>query len=569
MAFSKFLSFFQGRTDLLPKFYTYAKRGYNFELAKADFIAGLTVAIVALPLSMAIAIASNAPPSIGLQTAFVAGFWISFLGGSRHQIGGPTAAFAIVVANIISQFGMDGLIIATMMAGFILLLSGVFRFGAFLKYVPQPVVIGFTSGIAVTIFITQIGAFFGLKTQGNPVEIIEKIHAYIIALPTTNTWAVAISLFSLLVIAVLRKLRPNWPYFLIIVALTSIIALVLHLPIETVGHKFGEVKTTIPDIIFPHFTFEKVKLLLPSALTIAFLAGIESLLSAVVADGMTGAHHRPNAELVGQGVANILSAITGGLPATGAIARTATNIRAGAQTPMAGVLHACLLLLILLVAGKFTSFIPLATLAAILMVVAWNMAEVERFIRIFRYSQTGDRLILLATFLLTIFSDLTVAVEVGVVLSAILFMHSMSKNTEINDSSDDKLGNARAQLPAGVERFQIRGPLFFGAAGSFVEALEGINNLPKAFILNMHEVPYIDAAGIAALLDVIEKLRHKKSILIISQLRPNLRKQLAKVRAAGNMRSVRYAPNDKAATEIALAIVNNHDAKPSHAETKP
>ena len=303
-----------------------------------------------------------------------------------------------------------------------------------------------------------------------------------------------------------------------------------------------KLKPQSPILFFPTLSFTRISALLPSALTIAFLAGIESLLSAVVADGMTGTHHRSNAELLGQGFANIMSAITGGLPATGAIARTATSIRAGAQTPMAGILHATLLLLILLVAGKLTSFIPLATLAAILMVVAWNMAEIDRVIRLFSFSANSDRIILVTTFLLTVFADLTVAVEAGIVLSAIMFMHHMSGNTSIDDTGHDEIGNLREDLPEGVESFQIRGPLFFGAAGSFVDALERIDTPPFAFILNMKEVPYIDAAGIAALLDVITKLRKSKTTLIIIGLRPNVRKQLAKVRATkGQMAGVRYA----------------------------
>ncbi|KAF0184288.1 MAG: high affinity sulfate transporter sulfate permease family protein [Hyphomonadaceae bacterium] len=551
MALTDFIKQELNRPDLTPKLWTAWREGYGFADFKADFIAGLTVAIVALPLSMAIAIASNASPAVGLKTAFVAGFWISVLGGSRHQIGGPTAAFAIVVANIIGQFGMDGLILATLMAGLILMAAAIFRLGAFLKYVPHPVVIGFTSGIAVTIFITQIGAFFGLKIAGNPTEVIERLHAYWAALASISAPTVAVSLFSLFIIVVFRRLRPHWPYFLIAVVATSIAALLLHLPIETVGHKFGEVKTTIPDILFPTITLARLQALLPSALTIAFLAGIESLLSAVVADGMTGNRHRSNAELLSQGFANIMSAITGGLPATGAIARTATNIRAGAKTPMAGILHATLLLLMLLVAGKLTAYIPLATLAAILMVVAWNMAEIDRVIRLFRFSATSDRLILVVTFALTVFADLTVAVEVGIVLSAIMFMHHMSEAAEIEETTSDNLGNLRESLPKGVEAFQIRGPLFFGAAGTFVDAIERIDTPPTHFILNMEEVPFIDAAGIAALLDVVGRLRKSKTTLIITGLRPNARKQLAKVRATTSQLSgVRYATSDAGALDL-------------------
>lgn len=551
---------FIDRSDLLPKFFTYLKRGFTLDQFRADFMAGLTVAIVALPLSMAIAIASNASPDVGLKTAFVAGFWISVLGGSRFQIGGPTAAFSIVVANIIAKFGMDGLIIATFIAGALLMAAAVLRLGVLLKYVPQTVIIGFTAGIAVTIFISQISAFFGLTIIGKPIDTWEKLIAIKNALPSVNSWATAVSLFSLLIIVLVRRLKPQYPYFLIVVIASSIAVYFLHLPVQTVGEKFGVLKTTIPDIVFPKIDLATISALFPSAATIAFLAGVESLLSAVVADGMTGGKHRPNAELMGQGFANLMSAITGGLPATGAIARTATNIRAGAYSPMAGALHATLLLIILLVAGKLTSYIPLATLSAILMVVAWNMAEIDRVYRLFLYSENGDRIVLTLTFFLTIFADLTVAVEVGVLLSAILFMKAMSDNTSLKDTNEDALGELRAKLPPNVEAFKLDGPLFFGAAGAFVEALESMSAQPKALILNMKDVPYIDSSGIAAILDVIVKLRKAKIMLIISQIRPNVHKQMAKVRAVeGKSKNLRYAASDDIAIKLCKRLFKSQD----------
>jgi sulfate permease, SulP family len=542
---------FIDRSDLLPKFFTYLQRGFSFDNLRADFLAGLTVAIVALPLSMAIAIASNTSPDVGLKTAFVAGFWISVLGGSRFQIGGPTAAFSIVVANIIAKFGMDGLIIATFMAGAILMAAAAMRLGALLKFVPQTVVIGFTAGIAVTIFISQIAAFFGLDIQGKPIEIIEKLAAIIHALPTLNIWTTAVSIFSLLVILIVRRLKPKYPYFLIVVILSAIIVWALKIDAQTVGDKFGVLKTTIPQIIFPKLDLGTIFALLPSALTIAFLAGIESLLSAVVADGMTGGKHRPNAELLGQGFANLMSAITGGLPATGAIARTATNIRAGAFSPLAGALHATLLLIILLVAGKLTSFIPLATLSAILMVVAWNMAEFDRVIRVFKFSDNQDRLVLATTFILTIFADLTIAVEAGVMLSAVLFMKAMSDNVGFDENNEDAIGQLRKKLPKDVEAFRLNGPLFFGAVSAFVEALESMRAQPKALILNMASVTYIDSSGIVALLDVINKLRRAKIRLIISELRPNVQRQFAIVRKVeGQLEGVYFVANDDVAIDL-------------------
>lgn len=539
------------RSDLLPKFFTYLQRGMDFHTFKADFLAGLTVAIVALPLSMAIAIASNAPPDVGLKTAFVAGFWISVLGGSRFQIGGPTAAFSIVVAGIIGKFGMDGLIIATLMAGLILIAAAVFKLGVLLKYVPHTVVVGFTAGIALTIFISQIAPFFGIVLHSNPETVFERILEIIHNWQSLNPWAIAVSLLSLLVIVFFRRIAPSAPYFLIVVIISSLAVFFLKIDAQTVGQKFGEIHTTIPKITIPSLKYADIIALMPSALTIAFLAGIESLLSAVVADGMTGGKHRPNAELLGQGVANIASAISGGLPATGAIARTATNIRAGAKTPMAGALHATLLLLILLAAGKLTSYIPIATLSAILMIVAWNMAEADRFIRLFRFSENPDRLVLVSTFLLTVFADLTIAVEAGIILSAIIFMMAMSENTKIHDDPKDAMGNLREKFPSNVEVFKLSGPLFFGAVGAFVEALENMKAKPIALVLNLKEVTYIDSSGLAALLDVVENLKKAKIELIIVGASIPIRKRLAKIRKIlGNLQGVRLIDNDEGALEV-------------------
>lgn len=544
---------FNDRKDLLPKLFSYLKRGYDFPTFRADFIAGLTVAIVALPLSMAIAIASNAPPDVGLKTAFVAGFWISVLGGSRFQIGGPTAAFSIVVANIIGQFGMDGLIIATFMAGIILFLAAVFKLGALLKYVPHNVVVGFTAGIAVTIFISQIAPFLGISINSNPETVFERIIAIFENWQSFNIPTIVLGLFGLFLILFFRKFWPQLPYFLIVVIISSVLAIVFKIDALTVGQKFGEIHTSIPKIIIPKLDYNTIIALFPSAFTIAFLAGIESLLSAVVADGMTGGRHRPNAELLGQGIANLASAITGGLPATGAIARTATNIRAGAKTPVAGALHATLLLIILLIAGKLTSYIPITTLSAILVIVAWNMAEADRFIRLFRFSNNGDKTVLITTFILTIFADLTIAVEVGIMLSAIIFMMAMSENIKINEDNSDKLGSLRDKYPNDVEIFKLNGALFFGAVGAFIEALENMRAKPIALVLNLKDVNYIDSSGIAALLDVIENLRKAKISLIIVGANMPMRKQLAKIRKIlGGKIGFKLANDD----DIALDLIN-------------
>jgi SulP family sulfate permease len=508
---------FANRTDLLPKLFTYARRGYDFETFKKDTIAGLTVAIVALPLSMAIAIASGVSPAVGLKTAFVAGFWISALGGSRFQVGGPTAAFALVVANIIQTHGMDGLLLATMMAGIMLMLSGWLKLGIFLKYIPNSVVIGFTTGIAVTIFITQIPAFFGLTLTHDSTEIVEKLKIYAAAWQTANPFTIMVSIASLALMIFLRKNFPKLPFFLIAVVFFTLLVGLLHLPTQTVGDKFGTIITTIPDIVIPKFDFKLIREMIPSAFTIAFLAGIESLLSAVVSDGMTGARHRPNAELMGQGFANIMSAITGGLPATGAIARTATNIRAGARTPMAGVMHATLLLLILLIAGRLTSYIPLSVLSAILMIVAWNMAEIGKLIRFVKVSGGSDRTILFITLFLTVFADLTIAVEVGVVLGAMFLMHKMSSNFEIENVDADHHSDMRERLPPNCEMFQINGPLFFGAVNTFIDAIENITTSKvKWLIIDMAHVPFTDASGLSAFEKIFATFKKYNGKIIFS-----------------------------------------------------
>lgn len=514
------------RGDLIPKFFSYLKRGYNIALFKSDILAGLTVAIVALPLSMAIAIASGVSPNVGLKTAFVAGFWISVIGGSRFQVGGPTAAFALVVAGIIAKHGFDGLVLATFFAGIFLMIAGLLRLGALLKYIPNSVVMGFTTGIAITIMITQIPAFFGISPIKNPPEITGKLISYAQSWHSLNIATIAVSLICLFSIIAIRKVAPKLPYFLIIVVVSSILVYFLNINVQTVGAKFGNVATTIPNIAIPKMNLELAKDVLPSSLTIAFLAAIESLLSAMVADGMTGARHRPNAELMGQGFANIMSAITGGLPATGAIARTATNIRAGAKTPMAGAMHACLLLIILLIAGKLTAYIPMAALSAILVIVAWNMAEAEKFIRFLKYSQNSDRAILLITLFLTVFADLTVAVEAGVVLSSLFLMHKLAQNFEVEAISKDKMANIRSRLPENCEMFQINGPLFFGAVSSFIDAIENISKPINVLIIDMFGVPFIDSSGKSALEDIIIRMSKRNTDIIFANCKSEIASEM-------------------------------------------
>lgn len=494
----------------VPKLVTVLQEGYDFARLRADILAGLTVAIVALPLSMALAVASNTTPDRGLYTAIVAGFLISALGGCRFQIGGPTGAFVVVVFNVIATHGYDGLVLATLMAGFMLILAGFAKLGTFVKYVPTPVVTGFTSGIALIILTSQVAEVFGLKLDQNPSEFVEKWIAYASAMNTFQPATFAVAMASLAAIIGCRLWRPQWPMFLIAIGIGAVAVWALALPVTTIGTRFGALPSTLPMPQFPEVTLVRVRELLPSAFTIAFLAGVESLLSAVVADGMTGRRHRSNSELVAQGAANIGSALFGGIPATGAIARTATNIRSGAYSPVAGMAHALFILLFLLLFAPVASFIPLASLGAVLVVVAWNMAEVKNFRHLLK-APPADRAVLLTTFVLTLITDLTTAIEVGVVMAALFFMHRMANAVEISTAAkviDDDVDDysrertvyeRRTDIPDDVEVFRIDGPFFFGAAARLGDVLDRLGTPPKAFILRMGNVPLIDASGAAAL----------------------------------------------------------------------
>lgn len=494
----------------IPKLVSALREGYGARDFRADLFAGLTVAIVALPLSMALAIASGVSPERGLFTAVVAGALISVLGGSRHQIGGPTGAFVVVVFNVVQAHGYDGLVVATIMAGLMLIAAGLARFGTFIKYVPYPVVTGFTSGIAVIIFSSQIGDILGLKLAHMPGDVFGKWQAYFSALGSFNSAAFGVALGSLAMIVLMRRYAPRLPMFLIAIAAASLVVIFFHLPVETIGTRFGGIPSMLPAPHWPAFSLHEIQALLPSAFTIFALGGIESLLSAVVADGMTGRRHRSNLELVAQGCANIASACMGGIPATGAIARTATNIRSGAKTPVAGIVHSLTVLAMMAAFAPYASFIPLAALGAILVVVCWNMAEIGAF-RIILSGPIGDRVVLIATFALTVFVDLSIAIGVGVVMASFLFMHRMARavETETNlsliQNDVDEFANPntaavpRETLPPGVEVFQLNGPFFFGAAAHFEQVLARTGGKPRAIILNMEGVPLIDSTGAAIL----------------------------------------------------------------------
>ena len=523
-----------------PKLVTCLREGYGPKRFIKDAIAGLTVAIVALPLAMGIALGSGASPGQGLFTAIIAGFIISALGGSRYQIGGPTAAFIIVVARTLEHHGMEGLALATLMAGGMLVLAGFFRLGTIIKYIPYPVTIGFTAGIGLTILVGQLGDLLGLKTGALPSAFVPKVQALLHALPGYDVKTLILSAGVLAVILILNRLFPRLPHFLIATVLAALAAALLPLEVATVGSKFGGIASMIPAPHLPEISLEKMSAVFPDAATIAILAGIESLLSAVVADGMTGRTHRSNIELVAQGIANIASPLFGGLPATGAIARTAANIRAGATSPVSGMLHAGFLLLFVLVAAPLTSYVPLAALAAILAVVAWNMSEVTVVGNFLAHATVGDRVVMMATMLLTVFYDLTLGIEVGMVLAAAKFMHNMASLVEIETNQalieNDKPDIIRTprplfdlpDLPKDVAIFRFHGPFFFGAAAELLKATRRDAQAAKLFILDFQDVPLLDSTGAASLKSIIESASRQGAKVVLTSVRASVVKILAR-----------------------------------------
>ena len=512
-----------------PKLVTILRERYGLRDLKADVVAGLTVAIVALPLSMAIAIASGVTPDRGLYTAIIGGFVVSALGGSRFQIGGPAGAFIVLVAATVEQHGIDGLILATLLSGVILLAAGLLRLGTFIKYIPYPVTVGFTSGIAVIIFASQISELLGLTLDGKePGAFIPKLRALGAAFPSIDPAALTIATLSIGTIILIRHFRPHWPAFLISVVLAAALTWCFDLPIETIGSRFGGIPHSLPAPHLPALSIDKITAVLPAALSFALLGSIESLLSAVVADSMTGRRHRSNAELVAQGAANIASSLFGGICVTGAIARTATNIRAGARGPLAGMLHSVFLLAAMLLAAPLASFIPLAALAAVLAVVAWNMAEKHEIWTLIRASR-GDALVLLATFLLVVFRDLTEGILVGFGLGALLFLHRMAQAVEVDrpsprvvaDMGDASDGDDRTPYDPDLATdpdvvvYRISGAFFFGAAAAVGAALDRIGEHPKAFVIDFSAVPVIDSTAAATIEGFARKTRREGAALFI------------------------------------------------------
>jgi SulP family sulfate permease len=518
-----------------PKLVTVWREGYRLPQFKADFMAGLTVAIVALPLSMAIAIASGVTPERGLFTAIVGGFIISALGGSRFQIGGPAGAFIVLVAGTVQREGVDGLLLATMMAGVFLLAIGYLRLGTYIKFIPYPVTVGFTAGIAIIIFSGQIVELFGLRLAGpEPGPLLPKLMAIGKAAGTINISATVVAVLTIATIAAVKRWRPGWPGMLIAVGLASLVVALLSLPAETIGTRYGGIPRSLPFPALPALSLDKAIAVLPDAVAFALLGAIESLLSAVVADGMTGRRHRSNCELVAQGFANIASALFGGICTTGTIARTATNVRAGAHGPVSGMLHSLFLLVFMLVAAPLASYIPLAALAGVLAVVCWNMFEKQAFVTLLRASR-GDALVLLATFLIVVFRDLTEGIVVGFALGSILFIDRMAKSIAVEadlplvqDDVADSSGayDASEASDADTVVYRISGAFFFGAASTVGTVLDRIADQRRNFILDCSAVPFFDSTAANVIEGAAHKAKRAGVRFIIAGASPQTRRTL-------------------------------------------
>ena len=521
-----------------PQIFSVLKEGYTRQQFGGDLVAGVITGIVAIPLSIAFGIASGATPEAGLYTAIIAGFLISLLSGSRVQIGGPTGAFIVIVYGIIQKFGFEGLLVATLMAGVLLIIMGLLRFGAIIKYIPHPLTLGFTSGIAVLIAVTQFRDLFGLEMQNVPAEFVEKIEAYCHHMSTVKVWAIAVSAFTIAVILLTPKFSKRLPGALVALIFSTILVALFDIPVETIGTRFEDIHMGIPKPRVPMFQISMLRELLPSAVAIAMLGAIESLLSAVVADGMIGGRHRSNTELIAQGIANIASPFFGGLPATGAIARTATNVKSGGRTPIAGMTHAVVLLVALLCLGHLVSLIPMAALAGLMVVVAINMSEYRLFLRMFK-APKSDIAVMILTFLLTVFLDLTVAIPLGMTMASFLFMRRMeqifgaSKMGMLHHlSATDQRENSAAlhiyeyDIPDEVQIYEINGPFFFGAASRFQTLIQ--DNMPIVLILRMRNVPVMDATGMNAFEDLVKRAQQKRSTVLIAGIQPQIEQKLKK-----------------------------------------
>ncbi|MDR1860329.1 MAG: STAS domain-containing protein [Bacteroidales bacterium] len=509
-----------------PKLLGVLKKGYSRKQFTADLFAGVIVGVVALPLAIAFAVASGVSPERGLITAIVAGFLISLLGGSRVQIGGPTGAFIVIVAGIVQTQGLDGLMISTILAGFIMILLGVLRLGALLKFIPHPLIVGFTSGIALTIFSTQIPDVFGLHIENVPSDFIGKWVSYVHNFSHINWTAFAITLITIIVSVGFRRITARIPGSIVAILLVTAGVNMLGLDVDTIGSIFGTIPQSI-HLSAPVFDASKLDAYLSAALTIALLGGIESLLSAVVADGMISGNHRSNTELIAQGIANVVTPFFGGIPATGAIARTATNVKNGGRTPVAGIIHAITLLLIMLFFGRWATLIPMSCLAGILVVVSYNMSEWRSFVNILKGSRF-DVLILTVTFLLTVLVNLTFAIEIGVVLAALLFMKRMADVNQSFTEKDSDLLENYSDLPKELGIYEISGPFFFGSAKKYRSTIEQVGIKSKVLIIRMRHVPFIDATGLKNLKDMVRQMQQSGTRIVLSGVRPEVMQSLEK-----------------------------------------
>lgn len=549
------------KQEFVPKFFSCIKQGITKETFLKDSISGLIVGIVALPLAIAFAIASGVSPEKGIITAIIAGIIISTFGGSRVQIGGPTGAFIVIVYGIVQEFGASGLTIATFMAGFIIIGLGLARMGNLLKFIPYSLIVGFTSGIALIIFSSQINDFFGLHISKVPADFIEKWSAYFENWSKVNWYAIAIAVGTVLLTLYFQKLHKKIPGSIIAIILSTIIVSIFNVPVDTIESNFGDIpnKFSIPSI--PHVDFETIKSLVQPAFAIALLGSIESLLSAVVSDSMIGGKHRSNMELVAQGAANIVSSVFGGIPATGAIARTATNVKNGGRTPIAGIVHALVLLAIMLLFAPYAKLIPMSCLAGILIVVAYHMSEWRQFRSILKGNRM-DIIILLTTFFLTVIFDLVIAIEIGIVLSSFMFMKRMSESVNIqnitseNKNEESLFDEEHLDLPKEVLLYEINGPLFFGAARQFQETITNTHLQPKVVIIRMRYVPLIDATGFQSLKEIIKSYKAKGIQVILSGISENLNKDFVKYGMYMFIQEEFVLENIAKALEKAQAIMN-------------
>ncbi len=560
----------RGLRDFTPEIFLTLKQGYNIDLFKRDLFAGITVAIIALPLAMAFAIASGVEPERGLFTAIMAGIFVAIFGGSRTQIAGPTGAFVVILYDTVLRYGYEGLAIATIMAGIMLIIMGFLKFGMVLKFIPYPVITGFTTGIALIIFSSTIKDFFGLEIEQLSSDFIAKWEQYFYNLDGINIYAFLIASTTIVLMLYSKKLCYRAPSAIVAIVAVSLITYFFGLDIETIESKFGSIASTLPAPSMPEITLSKIRELLPPAITIALLAAIESLLSAVVADGMSGTRHNSNSELIGQGLGNIGSIIFGGIASTGAIARTATNIKSGGATPISAIIHSVMIVIFMFALSALIIKIPMAALAAVLVVVAWNMSELKHFFHILK-GPKSDAVVLVITFLLTVLVDLTVAVQVGVILASMLFIKRVTDVIDIEDNKlkfnqfyaqrddivDDPDAISKKIIPDGVEVYEINGPFFFGVADRLQNVLDNIEEKPIVFILRMRKVPMIDATAMHALNEFYKNCEQNGTTLVLSGVSDGLKESLNEARFFDSFDIAYMAGNIDEALEITSRVLEN------------